>query len=344
MTKSCETCRRDIPNKSKQWRIQKYCSTRCRKIAFNKRKSQSTRIEKRKANLIQNDEVIYLIGECRRAGTVQILTDHTLKTFTKTMKFIKNRGKGDVERCHIAPVKGTNTTGLLHYKNLFYGGVHQNRKFGKKYHSGGLSIKNDSLIKKWKVNETMTNNDILKKVELILGDIIPRYIEKNSVLKSRKIRVVERILEIRPEKNKDLLLSQSGKYLDDLYSKLSNGNTYSRNYGIESKYMTYINEMTRFISYGGERKPLLKKLRRLMIVGYMALERAKESHTYNKYFYCDYEYLIKPKYVNATLKNPKEWSEFKDLIYGAAFNTLQGGHLDIKKLKKKFMSYLTFVK
>lgn len=344
MKKACETCGIDIPNKSKQWRIQKYCSTQCRKIAFNRRKSKNTRIEQRKANLIQNDEVIYIIRECRRAGTVQILTGHTLKSFTKTMKFIKNREKGGVERCHIAPVKGKNTTGLLHYKNLFYGGIHQNRKFGKKYHSGGRSIKNDSLDKRWTVKGSMTNNDILKKIESFLGDIITRYIEKNSVLKSRKAPLIERILEISPGENKDALFAKSGNYLSDLHSKLSRGNTYSRSYGAESKYITYINEITRFSSYGGERKLPLQRLRRLMIVGYIALEKVKESQTYNKYFYCDYEQLIKPRHIRAELKRPDEWSEFKDFIYDAAFTALQGGHLDIKVFKKKFMSYLTFPK
>lgn len=344
MKKACATCGIDIPNKSKQWSIQKHCSTRCRKIAFNRRKSKNTRIEQRKANLIQNDEVIYLIGECRRAGTVQILTGHTLKSFTKTMKFIKKREKGDVERCHIAPVKGTNTTGLLHYKNLFYGGVHQNRKFGKKYHSGGRSIKNDSLVKKWNVNSRMTNNDILKKVDLFLVDIIDRYIKENSVLKTRKAPVVERILELCPEESRDYLLCQNGKYLDDLFAKLSHRNPRYRSYGIESKYMAYLNEITRFISYGGERKKPLKKLRRLMIIGYIALSKVKPSRTYNKYFYVDYENLIKPKYTRAMLKNPNDWSEFKDLIYDTAFNTLAGKKLDIKEFKKKFMAFLKFPK
>lgn len=320
MTKACGTCGIDIPNK----RTQKYCSTRCRKIAFNRRKSKNTRIEQRKANLIQNDEVIYLIKECRRAGTVKILTGHTLKSFTKTMKFIKNREKGDVERCHIAPVKGTNTTGLLHYKNLFYGGVHQNRKFGQKYHSGGRSIKNDSLVKKWEVKGTMTNNDILKKIESFLGDIIPRYIKENSVLKSRKAPIVERILELCPEESRDYLLCQSGKYLSDFFAKLSHRNHRYRSYGVESKYMAYLNEITRLISYGGERKKTLKKLRRLMLIGYIALNKVKASRTYNKYFYVDYENLIKPKHTRAMLKNPEDWSEFKDLIYDTAFNTLSG--------------------
>jgi len=344
MIKICLTCYEDIPKLSKQWNNQKYCSTRCRKVAFSRKKARHTRIEQRKANLIQNDEALYLIGQCRRAGTVQILSGHTLTSFTKTMSLIKNREKGGVERCHIAPVNGVNSIGLLHYKNLFYGGIHQNRLFGNNYYSGGLSINRENLRKKWRVSSQMSNNDVLVMIEKFLGGIVERYIENNSVLKSKKIRIIDKILMADPSESKEHLINKSCKYLNDLFYRLSRGDSFLRHHGVESKYLAYLNEISRFRSYGGKRKPLLTKLRRIMIIGYMALERVAASETYNKYFYVEYEPLINPKYAQAMLIQPGTWMVFKDLIYNAAFTVLQGGDLDIRQFRKQIMSYLTFPK
>ncbi|MBU1832131.1 MAG: hypothetical protein KKF24_05485, partial [Gammaproteobacteria bacterium] len=90
----------------------------------------------------------------------------------------------------------------------------------------------------------------------------------------------------------------------------------------------------------GKRPRTLRKLRTLMIAGYIALEKVKISETYNKMFYERYGSLIKPKYIHATLRNPGKWSEFKDFIYEAAFTVLQGGCIDIKSFKKEFKLYL----
>lgn len=342
MIKICLTCYEDIPKLSKQWSNQKYCSTRCRKVAFSRKKTRHTRIEQRKANLLQNDEALYIIGQCRRAQTVQILTGHTLKSFTRTMNFIKNREKGSVERCHIAPVNGASSVGLLHHKNLFYGGIHQNRLFGSNYYSGGLSIDRNKLKKEWRVNSQMSNNDILIMIEKFLGGIVESYIEINSVLKSKKMRIIEKILVADPKECKATLVTKSCKSLNNLFYRLSRGNSFLKHHGVESKYLAYLNEITRFRSYGGKRKPLFSKLRRIMIIGYMALERVAASETYNKYFYVEYEHLINPKYGQAMLKESGEWMVFKDLIYNAAFKVLQGGDLDIKNFRKQIMSYLTF--
>jgi hypothetical protein len=331
-----------IPNNSKQYKNKKYCSDRCKKAVFNRKKSKKTRIEQKKANLIQNDEFRYVAKQCKRAGTVQILHGHTLKSFTKTMKLIKNRERGDVVLCHISPVKGDASIGLLHYKNLFYGGSYQNKKFGNRFYSGGLSIDKKLLLKKWSVDKSMSGSEILIKVEKFLGDILDGYISENPVLKSRKIRKIEMILEGDPSLNEDDLNGRSVKYLEDKLRELGRGNSFIKYYGEESKYLAYVNGLTRFIRYDRKRRPLLRALRRLMIIGYLALDRVEVSETFNKYFYTEYENLIDPKYGQAMLINPRAWSEFKDLLYDAAFKVLHGYDLNIKKFRRKIMSYLTF--
>lgn len=340
MKKKCEGCREPIFNSSKQFKNKKYCSTNCRKIASRKKLSTEARIKKGKSLLVQVPHIEYLIKECRRAGTVQILSDHNLESFTITMDFIKNRPKGDIEICHIAPAKGKNSIGLFHYKNLFYGGSYQNRSFGNNYLSGGLKIKRSHLFEKWAVYEEMNNNTILKKVELFLGDFVASYIDIEDLRKSKKRRPIEEILKIDPERDMTTLRWQKKEYLDNLLLELSQKRIFESSPSSESKYIIYVDELTRFISYNGERAQTLRKLRTLMIAGYVALKKVKKSKTYNAMFYECYGSLIKPKYMHASLKKPKSWSKFKDFIYEAAFMALQGGYIDIKSFRKEFKLYL----
>ncbi|PJK37524.1 hypothetical protein CWC48_17695 [Pseudomonas sp. S10E 269] len=103
-----------------------------------------------------------------------------------------------------------------------------------------------------------------------------------------------------------------------------------------------MDSISRFISVDSKRSKNLKKLRLIMYIGYMALSRVEKSKTYNKYFYVKYEYLMVEKYGQAMLKDPHDWRSFKDVLYDAAFEALQGGMPDIKKLNRKVMSYLDF--
>ncbi|MBS9723815.1 hypothetical protein [Stutzerimonas stutzeri] len=340
MTKLCKECKTPIIERTRQWKNKKYCSVNCRKIASRRKLAAEARLRQGKSMLVQVPHILYLVKECRRAGTIQILSNHSLESFTKTMDFIKNKPRGDIEICHIAPARGKNSRGLLHYKNLFYGGSYQNRNFGSNYLSGGLEIKRSHLMKKWAVDESMDNNTILRKVEAFLSDVIKSYIEINRLQKSKKRSRIEVILKIDPDRDINHLFCQNRKYLDDLLLELSPNRTLDCGSGCESKYIIYVDELTRFISYGGERARTLRKFRTLMVAGYVALEKLKASKTYNEVFYERYGSLIKPKYTHATLKNPEKWSEFKDFIYEAAFIALQGGYIDIKGFRKEFKLYL----
>ena len=342
MNKHCLECNEVIPKKSKQWINQIYCTRTCRKNDHRKKKSATTRIEQKRANLRQNDEMLYLVRQCRRAKTIQILKGHDLDSFIETMELVKNRPKGDVKLCHISPVKGKNTTGLFHCQNLFYGGSYQNRKFGIKYISGGLSISNRKLLEKWEVTKVMSNNDILIKIEKYLKDVITKYIEIYPVRKSKKLPIIRKILGIDQSSNFDDLMSASYKSLSGRWAELSAARSSAVNLTAESKYLAYMDSLTRFINYGGGRTPILKKLRRTMVIGYMALERIEQSKTYNKYFYVKYEPLIIRKYGQAMLSNPDNWPKFKDLLYNTAFEPLQGASPNIKQFRKLVMSYLIF--
>lgn len=130
MIKLCKECKTPITDRTRQYKNKKYCSVNCRKIASRKKLTAEARLKQGKSMIVQVPHISYLIKECKRAGTVQILSSHSLESFTKTMDFIKNKPKGDIEICHIAPARGKNSIGLLHYENLFYGGAYQNRTSG----------------------------------------------------------------------------------------------------------------------------------------------------------------------------------------------------------------------
>lgn len=342
MTKHCMHCniRMDINSKPKT--NQKFCSKRCRKNYHRKEKGLKTRLEKRRANLRLNPEVRYLVAQCKRAKTVQILQGHTLASFTETMDLLKDRPKGDVELCHIAPVKGKNRIGLFHCRNLFYGGAYQNRKLGKKYIAGGMSIRHEDLLPQWEVQEEMKSDEVLVKIEEYLVDVITQYLEIRPVRIDRKVSVVNKILGIDASLDFDTLIRRSHKFLIEQWANITHTRPYIKNPNRESKYLAYMDSLTRFIEYNNKSRKVLKSIRKTMVVGYMALERTKQSNTYNKLFYVKYEPLINLKYCQAMLKNPQSWPVFKDIIYETAFNVLHGGEIDSKKFRRQIFSYLRF--
>lgn len=342
MIKKCQhqTCMKEIHKKSKQWENQRFCSDRCRKAEHRKKKSKDTRIEQRRANLRQNDEVLRLVRECIRAKTVQILMGHNIASFIGTMSLAKNKPKGGLHLCHIAPVKGKDSIGLFHHRNLFYAGAHQNQKFGNKWASGGLSIRKEDILEKWMISKDMSTNEILIKIEEYLGNIVEEYIRSTSVTKSKRAQLANKISGIDPTKEFDELMGWGHNELREEWSRLTKSPFYKVAYNhTESKYITYLDELSRFASYEDGREKILNRLIKTMAIGYVALSKVNDSKTYNKEFENKYGPLVR-KFRGVTLKNRTTWSEFKDLIYDAAFKTLQGEELKPKKFHNKVMSYL----
>ena len=288
----------------------------------------------------QNDEVLLLVRQCRRAKTVQILQGHDAVSFTITMALVKNRPKFDVNLCHISPVKGKGCIGLFHYKNLFYGGSYQNKKIGNKSFGKGLSIKTTELLKTWSVSEQTSTNDILIKIELYLGGVIEEYLKLSSVRKSKKVQISNKICTLDDTECFDDLIQISHTTLVAKLSKLSNSPTFKLpEQKRESKYINYIDKLSRFISYKDTGWRHLTTIRGLMITGYLALSKIKESNTYNKDITTKYQSLINP-HRDAKLKSKTQWSEFKDAMYEAAFHALQGETASLKALERIMSKYL----
>jgi hypothetical protein len=338
----CLNCNNPILKISKQWKNQLFCSTRCRKESFRRKKSTAASIKKREANLLLNDEMAYLIRQCRYAGTVQILSGQDFNSFVATMKLIRERPVGHVHLCHIAPVKNRDFIGLLHYRNLFYGGDYQNKLFGNSYLGDGLYILKSMLEKRWCISADESNQDVMTKIRAFLGGIFERYIRECSVRKSKKLQIINKILRYSNFFHVDELMGMSRTQLSGALSKIIRQPVFTPNKHTESKFITYLDGLTRFIEDNHKRAKIFKKLRSIIAIAYLALERVEASDTFNKDFYVKYHHLIKVKHREAMLKHPNLWSHFKDLLYETAFKTLSGRKLNTKRFRKEVMSYLNF--
>lgn len=288
----------------------------------------------------QNEEVLLLVRQCRRAKTVQILTGHDAVSFTITMALVRNRPKFDVNLCHIAPVKGNGRIGLFHYKNLFYGGSYQNKKFGNKCFGKGLSIRNEELLPAWSVSEEDSTNDILIKIELFLGDIIEQYLKSSSVRKSKKVQIANKIFAIDQSECIEGLIQKSYTMLFNKWDKLSSQKSFKiPDRKRESKYINYIDELSRFISYREKGWSKLKKIRELLIISYIALSKVIDSSTYNENMIKKYSSLMEP-HSNVKMKSKAKWSELKDIMYDVAFHALQGEAISVMCLRRTMSKYI----
>lgn len=294
--------------------------------------------------MLQNEEVLYLVRQCKRAGTVQILSGHDSNSFIDTMRLVRNRPKAEVNLCHIAPVGGKKSIGLFHIKNLFWGGTYQNKKLGNKQLGKGLSIQRSKLKPKWSVSKDTSTNDILIKIEEYLGDVVADYIRESPIRKSKKAQIAQKIIKIEPANNFQKLMELSYTELLNKWTSLSSrGFTIRLKPNDESKYIVYIDEVTRFMSYNPKNKDKLIKLRRVLFMGYIALEKISHTRTYNKDFIPKYWSFAK-KYRRAQLRAHDDWSKVKDLIYETSFRALQGEEFDISSACKVIKAHMEFSK
>lgn len=340
MFKVCLRCDGEIWPGSSQFGRQKYCSDRCRKSSFKKSKSRKLRIDQRRANLPLNLEFIKLVNECLRAGTVQILSGHDSRSFSLTMELVRNRPKFDVNLCHVYPVRGDGCTGLFHYQNFFYGGAYQNKVLGNSHFGAGLSIANSLLERKWQVWEGMPMREVLCKIESFLGETLNGYLAIMPVRKSPKAVLAQRILEVSPESTLESLMSKTSRDLALLWRE----KTKQRAFFVtakrqESKYVCYLDELSRFISYGGIRSKYFQRVRRLLLVGYICLSKIEESRTFNEEAASRYSSLLHSN-CDFHLKHRESWSEFKDFLYEVAFYALQGMSINLISLTLTFSRYV----
>ena len=182
----------------------KYCSDDCKAAVKNAkaRKTTQLREERRVSRLRRTGFGQYLVAECMRAGSVQILTHHTSETLHELSKlrsdcFLSNGG-GDVklyELSHICPVNSKlSVLGLLHPHNIVIASKAFNRKRGTSYSGGGLSIPRLSLKAEWKVSKDTPLSQVYSKIEKFLGDVLKKYLADHTPTLSYKERIISSLV------------------------------------------------------------------------------------------------------------------------------------------------------
>jgi hypothetical protein len=178
--KICKHCGShfETEHKSKQ-----YCTDKCQNDAKcaryykSKKTTQIKRYKTKREKLLSTSFGRWLLKECKRAETVQVLQGHTVSSLIALFELFKLRSKasgyedgkptGAFELSHIWSVKGNqHKMGLLHPQNLVLAPARLNRSHGSKSPSEGFEgigryLPTSALLSRYSV----TKGDSLTKVE-----------------------------------------------------------------------------------------------------------------------------------------------------------------------------------
>lgn len=320
----------------------KYCSTSCKTKSRNN-KTANNRIEK----LPVSDSWLWIARESRRAGTVEILQDVDLeKLFEvynrryKCYGYDSDKKVSKFHLCHISPVSGDSTIGLLHHENLFIGGSLANQVQGKKsYKSAGKSIPRSALKRKWLTNNEDSDKAILAKVQKYLGTKLTDYAKKHPIKKAQRFVLAERISKLPENKTPLADLQRMGtQALMQLEADLLNKSVFSIKLIAKRSLVVYLEELERFASYETvKQKDFLFVAAAVRVVAqYLSQhqgEHGLSSITASGYrWYYDFRPLA--------LKPEKDLGKLRDFISFTAFSTLQGAEVDRSLISNTLRSYL----
>ncbi|VVP92030.1 hypothetical protein PS914_03220 [Pseudomonas fluorescens] len=165
----CKHCKKRFTAKTAK---QIYCTRTCKDKALGASRKVDPMEKAMKCAFFY-----YLAGECRRAGTLEILRGHTVETLSALHSLYKANmvynGYGDVndyELSHIHPVKGHAFIGLLFADNLVSAPKTLNRSHGTKYFGHGASINRATLNTKHAVDkEIEKESDVVARVLAYIG-------------------------------------------------------------------------------------------------------------------------------------------------------------------------------
>lgn len=180
--KRCLHCKAEFTPKRSD---AKFCSTGCR-TAYNnglkQRKTAANAAKRLAAKSIKFDQSTfanYLIQECKRAGTVQILEGIDLETLKQLRDLAAKRSTyngGDSREyaiSHIYPVGNSRSMniGLLHPDNLVIAPAEFNRKRQNKLpkEGAGKYIPIKSLKRKFNVDRNSSKEEVLTKIKSVIG-------------------------------------------------------------------------------------------------------------------------------------------------------------------------------
>jgi hypothetical protein len=143
----------------------------------------------------------YLATECLRAGTIEILQDHTLESLVKLHEVYKNNmryngSSNTFELSHIAPVKGSGHVGMLYAENLVSAPKALNRAHGNKHFGFGRPLHRLTLDPKHSVDKRWDkSSEVVQRVINYLGkDLVLAVIKTCKIKPTQRSQLVEWII------------------------------------------------------------------------------------------------------------------------------------------------------
>lgn len=182
----------------------RYCTKACRIAANNQKRRKEPTFKKRLNRMVDNDDFRWIIGECIRAETVEILqgTDlvallDLIKRSRKTYSYNPETKKRYFHICHVVPARGDEFIGLLHHDNLFIGKADHNQKHGNRclVNKPKLAIRRDQLKDEWLVKKSYSYTKVRDMMVAYLGDTLESYAKQNPIDTSPKIRLAKKIFK-----------------------------------------------------------------------------------------------------------------------------------------------------
>ena len=186
--KTCKHCDSHFETKHK---TKQYCTDKCQNAAKCARYYKSTKPTQVKKYTTKREKLLatgfgrWLLKECQRAGTVQILEGHTVESLFGLLELFKRRSKasgyeggkptGAFELSHIWPVKGNqHKIGLLHPQNLVLAPARPNRLHGSKTPSEGFEgigrfLPTSALLGRYSVSKENSLVQVERQVFQLLG-------------------------------------------------------------------------------------------------------------------------------------------------------------------------------
>lgn len=185
-----------------------YCHRSCKDKHMQEKRKEATRVkreirlqeklDRQDRFLSQSPFGLYLVGEVKRAGTLEILAGHTPESLLQLLQLTRLRTRysgitaGEVnklyELSHIVGVKDKGRLGLLHPSNIVICPRKYNRERGVKVAplGAGLSIQRKDLLLKHAVGNDEKSDSILKKIKSYLGKRVLNGFYKESKLTRTK--------------------------------------------------------------------------------------------------------------------------------------------------------------
>nr|QDK64816.1 hypothetical protein pA6H2_p09 [Pseudomonas sp.] len=324
-------------------------------MAHRNKKGLSSRQENRLGNLALNKEWRYISQQCKRAGSVQIMSHHTVASLKQLVEIICNkpnpRKDRNVDISHVYPVKGNERMGLLHPLNLVYAESDQNKKNGTRiFKNAGYSIDRVELKSKWRVTDIMKDKDILQLLEKFLGSVLTEYVRKYPVKVWGRIKLIDRIIKLdkQGKYTRDSLTEIPSIFLSAIHAEL-HGVTLTGSYFPQkknrSRVLLYIEDLYRVArDADGHRAENCKFMYRIFLAGAAALSKASyQPELLDIYKAKDYGEEAK-HYKHRALRNISEYSKFKAFLIFQASDCLVGKKIDEGMLKGTLNKYTKTIK